>query len=110
MTLSLLPTLEDSPAYLPSAALPTAAVILKRIEQRAVDRWGEDKWLANLVREYVRLAIAQGDTKATTVNRRPQIQRAFEVGSCTADTLILLAAAVGCRLQMACTTVQLEEF
>lgn len=88
----------------------SAAVILERIKQRAIDRWGEEKWQINLVRQYAKLAQAQGDDKATPNTRRGQIIRAFEVGSCTLDTAILLAAAVGCRFQMACTTIEVEEF
>lgn len=104
--LSLLLDVEESS----QKALVTAATILERIKQRAIGRWGEEKWLANLVREYVKIAQSQGDDKATAINRRPQIERAFKVGSCTLDTAITLAAAVGCRFQMACTTVEVEEF
>jgi hypothetical protein len=93
--------------------ISTAAAILERIKQRAIAKWGEEKWKANLVREYVKFAKLQDPQKhkdATSVNRRPQIERAFEVGSCTLDTAIILAAAVGCRFQMACTEVTVEEF
>lgn len=87
-----------------------AGAILEAIQRRAIAQWGEDKWLVNLVREYVKIANTTGDTKATPVNRRPQIERAFKVGGCTLDTAIALAAAVGCRFQMACTQVEIETF
>ncbi len=83
----------------------TARKILEAIQNRAQQRWGE-RWLLNLVQEYVKLAQANGDEKATTINRRPQIERAFKVGSCTLDTAILLAASVGCRFQLVCTEIQ----
>ncbi len=108
--LSFVLTLEDSLIPLGDRPLISAAVILERIKQRAIDRWGDEKWQMHLVREYARLAQAQGDDKATPNARRGQIVRAFEVGSCTLDTAILLAAAVGCRFQMACTTIEVEEF
>jgi hypothetical protein len=88
--------------------ITTCKAILERIKQRATERWG-DKWIANLVRAYVSIAHSQGDEKATTVNRRPHIERVFENGSCNADTLIMLAAAVGCRFQMVCVTEEIEE-
>jgi hypothetical protein len=86
--------------------LTTSSAILERIKSRAIAQFGEDKWIAGLVREYVKLAQANGDEKATTINRRPQIERAFKVGSCTLDTAIALAAAVGCRFQMTCTSIE----
>jgi hypothetical protein len=81
------------------------SAILDRIQQRAQKRWGE-KWLVNLVREYVAIARDQGDQVATVTNRRNQIERAFNAGSCTADTLIMLAAAVQCRFQLACYEIE----
>ncbi|HEY9877921.1 MAG TPA: hypothetical protein V6D29_05660 [Leptolyngbyaceae cyanobacterium] len=94
--------------------LPSGKDILEAVRRRAIEQWGEDKWKANLVREYVKIVKARGltdkDQNATAVNRRPQIDRAFEQGSCTLDTAIALAAAVGCRFQMACTEVRIEEF
>lgn len=108
--LSLLLDVEESPSYLNNKPLITAATILERIKQRSIARWGEEKWIAGLVREYVKVANANGDDKATTINRRPQIERAFKAGSCTLDTAITLAAAVGCRFQMACVSVEVEEF
>lgn len=110
MTLSLLDAVEISPNYAGQPAAINGQVILSRIRQRAIDQWGEEKWLVNLVKEYVKLATAQGDEKATVTGRRPQIQRTFEVGSCTLDTAILLAAAVGCRFQLSCTTIEVEQF
>jgi hypothetical protein len=86
----------------------TCKAILERIKARAIGKYG-NKWIAGIVKEYVPLAIEKGDEKATVANRRPQIERTFENGSCTADTLILLAAAVGCRFQMVCTIEEVED-
>lgn len=89
--------------------LTTGKEILEAIQRRAIARWGE-KWIAEIVKAYVKIAIANGDVGATVVKRRPQIERAFKSGSCTLDTAIALAAAVDCRFQMACTRVEVEEF
>lgn len=106
----ILPIVEDFPSHPNEKSLITASLILERIKTRAISKWGEEKWIVGLVRAYVEIANANGDDKATTINRRPQIERAFKAGSCTLDTAIALAAAVGCRFQMSCTTVEVEEF
>jgi hypothetical protein len=87
----------------------TGKQVLDAIARRASDRWGE-KWVAELVKAYVKIAIANGDDKATPVNRRPQIERAFATGGCTLEKAIWLAAAVDCRFQLHCFTVEIEEF
>ncbi len=87
----------------------TGKDILDAIQRHATERWGQ-KWMAELVKAYVKIAIANGDETATPVNRRPQLERAFKVGTCTLDTAILLAAAVGCRFQLHCTKVEVENF
>jgi hypothetical protein len=61
--------------------------ILEAITCRANDCWGE-RWIAEIVKAYVKVAIANGDEKATPVNRRPQTKRALKAGSCTLDTAI----------------------
>ncbi len=93
--------------YVVEPGSPSA--VLESIKARAIARWGDD-WLLEIVREYVRLANSKGDTKATVNNRKSQMQRAFEVGSCRLETAMLLAEAVGCRFQMVCTEVQVTEF
>ncbi|HEY9663115.1 MAG TPA: hypothetical protein V6C65_32115, partial [Allocoleopsis sp.] len=50
----------------------TGKQILDVIQRRAIERWG-DKWMAELVKEYVKIAIANGDENATSINRRPQL-------------------------------------
>ena len=92
--------------------IATGKDILQVIQQRAEKQWG-DRWKANLVREYVEIVKARGfesDLNATPVNRRSQIDRAFNTGRCNMDTAIALATAVGCRFQMACTEVVVETF
>ncbi len=88
--------------------ITSCKAILERIKARAVDKFGE-KWMAGLTNSYVSLAKSQGDEKATAGSRRSQLERVFENGSCTADTLIMLAASVGCRFQMVCTVEEVEE-
>lgn len=76
----------------------SAADILNRIQSRSEQLWGE-KWIANLTRAYVEIAKRDwSDETATTVNRRPQIERAFKNGGCNADTLLILLEAVGGKL------------
>lgn len=87
----------------------TGKQILDAIQQRAKNRW-KQKWMVELVKAYVKIAIANGDENATPVNRRSQLERAFKSGSCNLDTAIALAAAVDCRFQLACTQVEIEEF
>lgn len=88
--------------------LTTCKAILERIKQRAINKYG-DKWMAGLTNEYVRLARSRGDKTATAGSRRTQLERIFERESCSADSLIQLAAAVGCRFQMVCTIEEIEE-
>jgi hypothetical protein len=83
----------------------TGKQVLDAIQQRAIERWGE-KWLVELVKVYVKLTVANGDEGATVVNRRSHIERAFKSGNCKLDTVLVLAAAVDCKFQMACTTFQ----
>ena len=92
--------------------IATGKDILQAIQQQAEKKWG-DRWKANLVREYVEIVKARGfesDKNATPVNRRPQIDRAFDTGRCNIDTAIALATAVGCRFQMSCTEVKVQTF
>jgi hypothetical protein len=92
-----------------SQTMISSSDILARIKSRAIELWG-DKWIANISKEYANLAAAAGDTKANPVSRRRQLERAFTEGSCTLNTAILLAAAVGCRFQMSCTETRTIEF
>lgn len=78
--------------------------VLKTIRDVAQERWG-DKWLPEIVKAYVTIAQSKGDEKATPVSRRPQLERAFERGSCNLDTALMLAASVECNFQLTCKTV-----
>jgi hypothetical protein len=83
---------------------------LEEIKHRAIAKWGERYWLPTLAREYVKVAQEQGDLEATYEGRRSQIHRAFKMWSCHPDTLLILAAAVGCKIQMVCTTTEVVDF
>ncbi len=76
--------------------------LLDVIQRRAILQWGEKKWRAELARATVEV-LKRTDPKADYMNRRRQIYRVFEENSCTADTLLALVEAVGCRLQLVCT-------
>ena len=76
--------------------------LLDVIQRRATLQWGEN-WRAELARSTVEILKQKGDTDATYDTRRRQLYRVFETHSCTADTLVALVEAVGCRLQLVCT-------
>jgi hypothetical protein len=78
----------------------TAETILNKVKTLAIERWGEDDWILELVRVYAKL------DGTTPVKRRSQIVRAFEVGGCNLDTAILLLESVGCRLKIERTVVE----
>jgi hypothetical protein len=88
--------------------ITTCKAILERIKKRAIAKYG-DKWLAGLTNDYVRLAKSQGDEKASPGSRRSQLERIFERESCSADSLIMLVASVGCKFQMVCTIEEIED-
>jgi hypothetical protein len=70
----------------------TSKAVLDKVKALAIDRWGEDRWISELVRVYAKL------DGTTPVKRRSQIARAFDVGGCTLETAILLLESVGCKL------------
>ena len=90
----------------------TSASLINAVKARAVELWGEDRWFKELVKEYVRLENQQeGDAKtANYINRRNQIQRALDTGSCRLDTALLLVAAVGHKLQMVKVVTEVIDF
>ena len=88
-----------------------SSAVLNAIKDRAISLWGEENWLREIVKEYVRLEKEQDPaTNANPNNRRSQILRAFETGGCRLETAMLLADAVGCQFQMSCTEVQVSRF
>lgn len=72
---------------------------LELISKLAAEKWGE-VWMSELIREYCKISQLNGEDAATPNNRKGQIKRAFQVGSCTADTLIILYYAIGCELEI----------
>ena len=72
---------------------------LELISKLAAEKWG-DAWMKELTREYCKISQSQGEETATYDNRRTQIKRVFEIGSCTADTLIILYYAIDCELEI----------
>lgn len=81
------------------ALMKSCKAHLELISQLAAKKWGDD-WMAGLIREYCKISQSNGEDGATYNNRRNQIKRVFTVGSCTADTLIILYYAVGCELEV----------
>ena len=72
---------------------------LELISRLAEEQWG-DKWQLEIVRAYVGVVNSQSGEQTTVDKRKTTIARAFSVGSCTADTLINLYAAVNCEIQV----------
>ena len=91
---------------------PSSAAVLNAIKAKAITIWGEKDWFKEIVKAYVQLEQQSSEDakKANYVNRRNQIERAFEAGSCRLDTAMLLAESVGCQFQMICTEVQVTKF
>jgi hypothetical protein len=73
---------------------------IQAVLTEAKQRWGEEKWVVNLTKEYVKVLHANGDTEATVVNRRRSVERALVEETCNLENLIALAHCVGCRLQL----------
>jgi hypothetical protein len=78
---------------------PLAQEVLSKIQQYAIAQWG-DRWLLELVQRYVSVSKSAGDDAATTVNRRPQIERIFKENSCNLGSFLLLAKAAGINVEL----------
>jgi hypothetical protein len=78
----------------------TSEAILGKVKTLAIERWGEDDWTLQIVRAYAEL------DGTTAKKRRSTILRAFEEGSCTLNTAILLLETVGCKLKIERTVIE----
>lgn len=78
----------------------TAETALEKVKQAAISEWGEERWLVELTRRYNELYNEDGDTTQAFKNRRSQIGRIFDKGSCTADWLFRLAHTAGCKISI----------
>lgn len=88
----------------------TAEEHVQTIQRLAEEKWGTElnrhgkpEWQARLVARFVELyneGLEEGVEEATTLNRRSQVLRTFERGSCGLDTAILLYAAVDCEVRI----------
>ena len=81
------------------AAVKSCKEHLETISRLAAEKWGE-VWVKQLTKEYCKISQLNGDDSAVYENRRTQIKRAFEIGSCTADTLLVLYHAIDCEIQV----------
>jgi hypothetical protein len=70
---------------------------IEAIKKRAIELWGEDKWLAELVKSYSKIVEAP-----TYKGQYSVVKRIFENQNCNAKTLNSLLLAVNCRFQMVC--------
>jgi hypothetical protein len=80
----------------------TKSRLIQAVRTEAVRRWGEDRWVLNLTKEYLKVLHTNGDTEATVTNRRRSVERALTEETCNLENLIGLAYCVGCRIQMTC--------
>ena len=89
---------------------PTPAKeILEAIKEEAIHLWGKN-WFAELVRAYCEV---EGEVTGTTPmpkTRRSQLERAFEVGGTSLETVIWLTACVNGELQLVFHRVEIKKF
>jgi len=85
--------------------MTTTQLILEKVQSRAEDLWGQ-KWMAELTKEYCAIAQEEGEDTANPNSRRTQLERIFERGTCTADSLFRLLEAVGYRVQLVSEIVE----
>jgi hypothetical protein len=79
---------------------------LQAVITEAKQRWGEEKWVVNLTKEYIKVLHANGDTEATVVNRRRSVERALVEETCNFENFIALAHCVDCRIQLTATRTE----
>jgi DNA-binding phage protein len=85
-----------------------ASAILQAIADEAKQKFGAD-WQPALVRAYCDIEQAEkSNAKATPVNRRGQILRAFEEGTATLETVCRLAQAVGIEFELIATRKEVK--
>jgi len=73
--------------------------ILVAIALEAKEKWGS-RWQAGLVSNYCYIESQETGEKVLPVNRRKQIIRSFEEGSCTLGSLCRIAEAVGVEVEL----------
>jgi hypothetical protein len=78
----------------------TKKQLLQTIRAEATKRWGEEKWVLNLTKEYCKILHANGELEAKVPNLRRSVERSIVDGTCSLENLIALAHCVGCRIQM----------
>jgi hypothetical protein len=74
---------------------------LEAVKQRAIELWGEEKWLPQLVRHYERAIGAKERSKFTQVHR-------YFLGQThpTLTSMNGLLLAVDCQFRLACTDIR----
>lgn len=83
--------------------------VLAIVERRAQAKWGKRGWKQRLAEEYCRLSELSDGKKVEVPSRRKHLDQVFERGNCNLDTILILLACVDCKMQIACTTVEVEE-
>ena len=77
--------------------------IFEKLETHAISLWGQDKWMSELAKAYAKVSRQRGDAGARVVNRRPQLERAFERKSCNVATLLKICEALNLELKLLAT-------
>ena len=83
--------------------------VLDIVDRRAQAKWGKRGWKQRLAEEYCRLSALSDGKKVEVASRRKHLDQLFERGNCNLDTILILLACVDCKMQVACTTVEVEE-
>ena len=83
--------------------------VLDIVDRRAQAKWGKRGWKQRLAEEYCRLSELSDGKKVAVPSRRKHLDQVFERGNCNLETVLILLACVDCKMQIACTTVEVEE-
>lgn len=83
--------------------------ITDAIAQEAKRIWGED-WFMHIVRRYCEIEGEITGTQPPAKSRRSTIERVFQTGNTTLETVTWLAACVNAELQMAIHRIEVKSF
>jgi hypothetical protein len=84
--------------------ITTCEAVLTRLEEKAIAKWGPEKWKDALADEYTSVRRKCNISGVTKIKSRSHIEQIFKNKSkkCEANTLFQLAAAVGCEFRLFC--------
>jgi hypothetical protein len=74
--------------------------LIDAIASQAKALWGDDRYIAELVRRYCELESSETGKDVKPVQRRSQLVRTLEEKTCELTTLMRLLAAVGIEIEL----------